>query len=353
MPLSASWDLLLHALVSIAVLVVMITWLRVHPFIALTLSSALLGLSCGMPPSTVVHTFEKGFGDILGFAGITIALGAMLGQLLVTSGGAQNLAQALVRLFGPRRVPWAMATTAMLVGLPLFFEIGFVLLLPLARSVARRLEEPPIRLALALLAGLSAVHCLVPPHPGPLLAIHIYGADSGKTLLYGLIAALPAVILAGIVYGGFIVRRLDGQSGAVALAVPAPEEAPKRPAGAGITLATLLLPVALMLLGMLAPLLGDSSPWHGWLAGLGEPVVALLAALLAALMTLGMARGLSMGYIREVLDGSLAPIAAVLLLIGAGGGLKQMLVDSGVGTAMGQLAMQLPWSPLVLAQVIA
>jgi GntP family gluconate:H+ symporter len=246
-----------------------------------------------------------------------------------------------------------MATTAMLLGLPLFFEIGFVLLLPLAKSVARRLQEGPIRLVLALLAGLSAVHCLVPPHPGPLLAIHIYGADTGKTLLYGLIAALPAVILAGIVYGGFIARRLDSPSGPATLAVPDSEEILKKPAGAGIALATLLVPVVLMLLGMLAPLLNGSNPWHGWLAGLGEPVVALLTALLMGMLTLGATRGLAMDRIRHTLDASLAPIAAVLLLIGAGGGLKQMLVDSGVGAAMGRLAMQLPWSPLVLAYMVA
>ena len=179
--LSHDTFLLVDALIAIVGLIVLITRLRIHPFIALTLAAGFLGLTSGMPVALVMKSFQDGFGGVLGFVGIVLALGTMLGKLMAESGGADQIARTLVQAFGEKRVHWAMMFAAFLVGIPLFFEIGFVLLIPLVFIVARRTGVPLIKVGIPLLAGLSVVHGLVPPHPGPLLAIGVFGADIGKT----------------------------------------------------------------------------------------------------------------------------------------------------------------------------
>ena len=186
--------LLLDAVVTIIGLIVLITRFKVHPFIALIIAAGFLGLTSGMPVDKIIKAFQDGFGGVLGFVGIILALGTMLGKMMAESGGADQIAQTLIRAFGKEKVQWAMMFAAFLVGIPLFFEIGFVLLIPLVFIVARRTGVSLIKIGIPLLAGLSAVHGLVPPHPGPLLAIGVFGADIGKTILYGLIVALPTAI---------------------------------------------------------------------------------------------------------------------------------------------------------------
>src|SRR5450830_631638 len=190
--LSNEASLLLNAFLAIVVLIVMITRLRIHPFIAL-----------------IITSFQDGFGGVLGFVGIVLGLGTMLGKMMAESGGADQIAQTLVRAFGKQRVHWAMMIGAFLVGIPLFFEIGFVLLIPLVFIVARRSGVPLFKIGMPMLASLSVMHGLVPPHPGPLLAIGIFGADIGKTIFYGLIVGLPTVIIAGPMFGAFIAKYVD------------------------------------------------------------------------------------------------------------------------------------------------
>ena len=202
--------LLLDALVTIVGLILLITHFKVHPFVALTLAAGFLGLTSGMPVAKVMKSFQDGFGGVLGFVGIVLALGTMLGKLMADSGGADQIAQTLIRAFGKKNVHWAMMFAAFLVGIPLFFEIGFVLLIPLVFIVARRSGVSLVKIGIPLLAGLSVVHGLVPPHPGPLLAIGIFNADIGKTIFYGLIVALPTAIIAGPLYGNFISRYIPG-----------------------------------------------------------------------------------------------------------------------------------------------
>ena len=193
--------LLVDAVVTIIGLIVLITRFKLHPFIALIIAAGFLGLTSGMPVDKIIKAFQDGFGGVLGFVGIILALGTMLGKMMAESGGADQIAQTLIRSFGKERVQWAMMFAAFLVGIPLFFEIGFVLLIPLVFIVARRTGVSLIKIGIPLLAGLSAVHGLVPPHPGPLLAIGVFGADIGKTILYGLIVALPTAIIARPIYG--------------------------------------------------------------------------------------------------------------------------------------------------------
>src|SRR5471032_2405843 len=228
--------LLLDAVVTIIGLIFLITKFKVHPFIALIIAAGFLGLTSGMPVDKIIKAFQDGFGGVLGFVGIILALGTMLGKMMAESGGADQIAQTLIRAFGKERVQWAMMFAAFLVGIPLFFEIGFVLLIPLVFIVARRTGVSIIKIGIPLLAGLSAVHGLVPPHPGPLLAIGVFGADIGKTILYGLIVALPTAIIAGPIYGDFISQYIPGTPSQELMDQIAKESTHENLPGFGITL---------------------------------------------------------------------------------------------------------------------
>ncbi|WP_434721171.1 GntP family permease [Pseudomonas syringae pv. actinidiae] len=346
--------LLVDALVTIVGLVLLITTFKVHPFVALTLAAGFLGLTSGMPVEKVMKSFQDGFGGVLGFVGIILGLGTMLGKLMADSGGADQIAQTLIRTFGKQKVHWAMMFSAFLVGIPLFFEIGFVLLIPLVFIVARRTGVSIVKIGIPLLAGLSAVHGLVPPHPGPLLAIGIFGADIGKTIFYGLIIALPTAIIAGPIYGNWISKRIPGTPSQELMDQIAKESSTENLPGFGITLITILLPVFLMLLKTFADVvLPENNMFRIWMDLIGHPITALLAALLLAFYTFGAACGFDRTKIMKLLDQSLAPVAAIVLIVGAGGGFKQMLVASGVGDVIGHMAVQAQINPIMLAWLVA
>lgn len=346
--------LLLDALVAIVGLIVLITRFRLHPFIALTLASGFLGLTSGMPVAKVMKSYQDGFGGVLGFVGIVLALGTMLGKLMAESGGADQIARTLVQAFGKQRVHWAMMLAAFLVGIPLFFEIGFVLLIPLVFIVARQTGVPLLKVGIPLLAGLSVVHGLVPPHPGPLLAIGVFGADIGKTIFYGLIVGLPTAVIAGPLFGSLISRYVRPEPSPALMNQLAGAATTRDMPGFGITLVTVLLPVFLMLLKAFADIaFDDKAVFRQWMDLIGHPITALLAALLLALYTFGKARGFDSKQILKFVDDSLAPTAAIVIIIGAGGGFKQMLVESGVGNAIGQIALHAHLSPILLAWLVA
>jgi GntP family gluconate:H+ symporter len=352
--LSNEASLLLNAFLAIVVLIVMITRLRIHPFIALIITSGFLGLISGMPLAKIVKSFQDGFGGVLGFVGIVLGLGTMLGKMMAESGGADQIAQTLVRAFGKQRVHWAMMIGAFLVGIPLFFEIGFVLLIPLVFIVSRRSGVPLFKIGMPMLASLSVMHGLVPPHPGPLLAIGIFGADIGKTIFYGLVVGLPTVIIAGPMFGAFIAKYVDIKPSDELMEQLAREPQTKDLPGFTITLVTVLSPVFLMLLKTFVDVtLPEGNAMRDLMDFVGNPIVALLAALLLSLYTFGVARGFTRQQVLKFVDQSLAPTAAIVLIIGAGGGFKQMLVNSGVGTAIGQLAVHAQISPLLLAWFVA
>ncbi|MBB2896831.1 GntP family gluconate:H+ symporter [Pseudomonas sp. SORGH_AS199] len=346
--------LLLDALVTIIGLVLLITKFKVHPFIALTIASGFLGLTSGMPVEKVMKSFQDGFGGVLGFVGILLGLGTMLGKLMADSGGADQIAQTLIRAFGIKRVHWAMMFAAFLVGIPLFFEIGFVLLAPLVFIVARRTGLSLVKLGIPLLAGLSAVHGLVPPHPGPLLAVGVFGADIGKTIFYGLLVGLPTAMIAGPLFGAWISKRIPGSANPELVAQIAQETDNRNLPGFGITVFTVLLPVILMLLKAFADIFfAADNHFRIWMDFIGHPITALLAALLLSFYSFGTACGFSREKIVKLLDQSLAPVAAIVLIVGAGGGFKQMLVASGVGEVIGNLAVQTQISPILLTWLVA
>ncbi|MER5866776.1 gluconate:H+ symporter [Kitasatospora sp. NPDC002040] len=344
--------LLLAVLLSIGVIVLLITRLKLHPFLALTLGSGVLAAVAGAPFDKLLSSFSTGFGSTVAGVGLLIGLGAMLGKLLADSGGADIVADTVLRRSSKRMLPWSMALIAAVLGLPLFFEVGVVLLIPIVLLVARRGNVPVMRLGIPALAGLSVLHGLVPPHPGPLVAVDALKADLGVTLALGLLIAVPTLIVAGPLFARFAERWVGP------LTLPPEAERPERgecTPGFAAVLATILLPVVLMLGKALADVVIDN-PKAGVqrvMDFIGSPLIALLAATLLAMFTLGRAAGFTKARISTTVEKSLAPIAGIVFIVGAGGGFKQTLIDVGVGNAVSEWSAKWHISALLLGWLIA
>ncbi len=352
-PVADGWQLVLAALVGIAVIVTLITWAKIHPFLALILGGLTVGIVAGVDLADVIVNFSTGFGNTAAGVGILIALGAMFAKLLADSGGADEIVDQIVGRASPRMLPWAMALVGAIIGLPMFFEIGLVLLMPVIYLVARRAQLSLIAVGIPALAGLSAMHGLVPPHPGPLLAIDTLGADLGTTLALGVLVAIPTVIVSGPLFAPLAAKWVP---------VPAPDRFEARDADTmtkrptfGITLATVLLPVVLMMGKALADILIDDEEdlVRRILDILGTPVLALLIAVLVAIFTFGRGAGMERDDITKSLETSLPPIAGILLIVCAGGGFKEVLVQTGIGTKLADWATDANISVLLLAWVLA
>jgi GntP family gluconate:H+ symporter len=352
-PVADGWQLIVAALVAIALIVVLITAAKVHPFLALILGGLTVGIVAGQNVNDVITSFSTGFGDTAAGVGTLIALGAMFAKLLADSGGADQIVDTIVGRASAAGLPWAMALVGAIIGLPMFFEIGLVLLMPVIYLVARRAQVSLITVGIPALAGLSAMHGLVPPHPGPLTAIDYLHADLGVTLALGVLVAVPTVIVAGPVFGRLAGRWVD---------VPPPhtfdaaerDEAGQRPSF-GITLFSVLLPVALMLGKALVDIFIDDEKqtFRQVLDVLGTPLVALLIAVLVAMFTLGVGSGMKGKEVAAAVESGLPPIAGIILIVAAGGGFKQALVDTGVGTLLADWAKDANVSVLLLAWVLA
>jgi len=350
--------LLIYATLSILALIVLIARFRLNPFISVTLVSVGLALLAGMPAPEILPAYEQGVGKTLGHIALIVALGTMLGKMMAESGGAERIARTLIARFGTGNVHWAMMLIAFCVGLPIFFEVGFVLLIPIVLNVARRTGVPLLLVGLPMVAGLSVVHGLVPPHPAAMLAVNAYGADVGRTVFYSLLVGLPTAALAGPVFAKFVAPR-------VRLPAHNPMEAALLDEGHSripdeqlpsfsITLATLLLPVALMLLGGWADQIATpGSPLNHGLRFIGHSVVALLLATLMSFVTLGLMRGFNREQILKFTQECLAPTAAITLLVGAGGGLNGILVHTGVASEIIGLSQRFQLSPLLMGWTMA
>ncbi|WP_440103575.1 GntP family permease [Streptosporangium sp. H16] len=340
------------ALVGIALIVVLITYFKLHPFLSLTLGSLAVGAVAGLAMTDTIAAFTDGFGSTAAGVGTLIALGAMFGKLLADSGGADEIVDTIVGRSSPRSLPWAMAAVGALIGLPMFFEIGLVLLMPVIFLVSRRSGVSLIRVGIPALAGLSVMHGLVPPHPGPLVAIDALKADLGITLGLGVLVAIPTVAIAGPLFSKYAARWVD---------VPAPELYETRPPAEdtrrpsfGVTLATVLLPVVLMMGKALADiLLAEGNVLRTVLDFLGTPLVALLIAVIVAMFTLGLGAGMDRKAIAGSLEQSLPPIAGILLIVAAGGGFKQTLIDTGIGDLIATWVENSGLSVLLLAWLVA
>jgi GntP family gluconate:H+ symporter len=360
--LAAGWTgtdtrLIGATLLAIALIVVLITKLKLHPFLALILGSLVLGLTAGMPGDKLIKSFSSGVGSTVASVGVLIALGAMLGKLLADSGGAEKIVDTIISRSGKRLLPWSMALVAVLIGLPMFFEIGLVLLIPVVLLVSRRSGQPLMLLGIPALAGLSVLHGLVPPHPGPLAAAGALNANVGITLALGLLVAIPTVIIAGPLFGRVAARFVPNAAApehlVPALTTDAAEERTRVPSFLA-TISTVLLPVVLMMGKALADiLLTKEDHLRRFLDFIGDPLVALLVAVLVGMFTLGRAAGFTRGKLSATLTDALPPIAGIMLIVGAGGGFKQTLVDAGVGKVITSLATGAHFSPLLLGWLVA
>ncbi|CAL9611079.1 gluconate:H+ symporter [Streptomyces sp. Tu 3180] len=341
-------------LAGIAVIVLLITKFKLHAFLSLTIGSLALGAFAGAPLDKVIASFSAGLGSTVAGVGVLIALGAILGKMLADSGGADQVVDTILAKAGGRSMPWAMVLIASVIGLPLFFEVGVVLLIPVVLMVAKRGNYSLMRIGIPALAGLSVMHGLVPPHPGPLVAIDAVGANLGVTLALGVLVAIPTVVVAGPLFSKYAARWVD---------VPAPERMiPQRPSedlekrpGFGATLATILLPVVLMLAKALVDIVVDDpeNTVQRVFDVVGSPLIALLAAVLVGIFTLGVPAGFSRERISQLVDKGLAPIAGILLIVGAGGGFKQTLIDTGVGQMILDISEDWSIPALLLAWLIA
>jgi GntP family gluconate:H+ symporter len=355
-PSGTDAQLIIAALVGIAVIVGLITWLKVHPFLALLLGAVGVGIGAGLAPGDAVTSFGAGFGSTMTSVGILIGLGAMFGKLLSDSGGADRIVDTLVSRASPRALPWVMALIGALIGLPMFFEVGLVLLIPVIVLVARRSGLPLMRIAIPALAGLSAMHALVPPHPGPLLAVSTVGADLGLTLGLGVLVAIPTVIVAGPLFSKLAARWAP---------VPVPDlfVSKEEDGGEGTrrrptflnALIGILLPVVLMLARSVREAAMPSATGTGvdLLEFLGTPMVALTVAVLYAMVFYARAGGMDRAAVSKTLGSSLPDVAGILLIVGAGGGFKQVLIDTGIGTVIGDAVSESGVSVLLVAWFVA
>ncbi|MGF6739028.1 GntP family permease [Paraburkholderia atlantica] len=357
--------LLVYALIAIALLIFMITRLKVYPFLVLIIVSLLLGLVAGMPMQTIVKSFETGNGNTLGHIAIVVGLGTMLGKMMAESGGAERVATTLINWFGEKHIHWAMMVVAIIVGLPVFFEVGFVLLIPIAFNVAKRTNKSLLLVGLPMVAGLSVVHGLIPPHPAALLAVQAYHADIGKTIAYGLIVGIPCAIVAGPLFALLVSRHIqlpkenplaaqflshDANNGNGVKTDASKRELP----GFGITLATILLPVVLMLVGSWADLVFEPKTLpNDLLRFFGNTDVALLTAVLVSFWTFGASRGFNREQIQKFCGECLAPIAGITLIVGAGGGFGRVLMDSGISKEITNVATAVHLSPLLFGWIVA
>jgi GntP family gluconate:H+ symporter len=345
--------LLLLVVVSIALLLILITVFRVNPFVSLIISALFMGIASGMSLSDVIDAIKQGMGNTLGFIAIVLALGTMLGKMMAESGGAERIAKTLIDRFGQKNVHWAMMFVAFIVGIPVFFQVGFVLLIPLVFTIAMETGMSLVTIGIPLVAGLSIVHGLVPPHPAAMAAVDTYKADVGLTILYSIIVGLPTAIIAGPLYGKWIGSRIHKKV-PEAIGEQLVTKDKKELPGFFNTVFTILLPVLLMLVATFAQInLDKESQLRKILVFIGDPIVSLLIATVYSFFSLGFAQGMNKDKILKFTNDCLAPTATILLVIGAGGAFNKVLIESGVGKAIEALAKDLSLSPLILAWLIA
>jgi len=345
--------LLLLALAAIIGLIVLIARFKCNAFIALLLASLAVGVGSGMPLATIAKSFQDGVGNTLGFLAMIIGLGTILGKLLAESGAAEVIANRMVKLLGIKRLDYAIMLVAFLVGISVFFGVGIVLLGPIAFMLARQTKTPILHLALPLAAGLSVAHGLIPPHPGPMVAIGKIGADTGKTILWSLAIGLPTALITGPLLARWVAPRVPVALGGLGAEASGKAAAP-RPPGFALSLFTMLLPVLLMLIATAADvILPAADPVRQAADFIGAPVVAMLIAVLVSFWSFGTRCGLTGDQILKFTEQCVGPAAGIFLVVGAGGGFSKILDSSGVGKAIGEMALQIPVTPILLGWIIA
>lgn len=340
---------LLYVAASILLLVLLITWGRLQPFLAFLVAAVVAGVLLGLPLDTIPGVLEKGIGGTLGGLIGIVCLGAMFGKLIADSGAAQKIATVLIGVAGERHITWALMLTGFIVGIPLFYNVGFVLLVPLVFSVVSQSKLPPIYLGVPLLASLSVTHGFLPPHPSPSAMVPMFGADMGTTLVYGIVVAVPAMIIAGPLFARLF---RNVQSRPITLFVAPPMEAARLP-GTFNAFATALLPVALIAVSVLPFVASAPAQLQPVIRFLTNPLVVMFAGLAIGTWTLGLSRGMRIAALMDSYAGAVKDIAVILLIIAGAGALKEVFVASNVSRDISAALLGLPVNPLISGWFIA
>jgi Gnt-I system high-affinity gluconate transporter len=342
---------LLIVIAGIILLLILILVFKLNAFLAFVIASLVVALGEGMPLENAILSIESGIGKILGTLVIIIGFGAMLGKLVAESGAAQRITTRIIKAFGIKRVQLAVMLTGFIIGIPLFYDVGFVIMIPLVFTIAVAARVPLLYVGLPMLASLSVTHGYLPPHPAPTAIANTFGADIGKTMLYGILIAIPAILLSGPVFYK-LVKKVDAKPLKEFMNVKQLED--HEMPGLWISIFSALLPVILIgLATLLKAILPAESLIVKIALAIGNPVVAMLISLLVATYTLGIARGRKIGDVMQSMTHSVSSLTMVMLVIAGAGGLKQVLVDSGVSTYIGQALSDTGISPLILGWLIA
>jgi Gnt-I system high-affinity gluconate transporter len=321
---------------------------KVSPFISLLIVAIATGLCLGMPAADLLKSIEKGVGSTLGGLALILCLGAVLGKILEESGAAEKITITLISGFGLKKIQWAVMLTGFLIGLPLYYNAGFVILVPLVFMLVRKTGLPLLYIAIPMAAALSTTHCFLPPHPGPVVLVNAFGADMGKVLIYGIIIAIPAVIVAGPFLGRFLKTIRSAEQTAVPSA-PTTAALPK----AFPSFMIALLPVLLITLAVVCnAFLDQGHLLRQFFSFVGEPVIALFISVILAIYYFGIRAGIQMDNIMKWVSDAIAGIAMILLIITAGGVFKQVLQDSGTGTYIASFSSKWQMPPLIFGWII-
>ena len=322
---------------------------KVSPFLSLLLVAIATGLLLGMPAATVLKSIEKGVGSTLSGLALILCLGAILGKILEASGAAEKITITLINGFGLKKIQWAVMLTGFLIGIPLYYNAGFVILVPLVFMLVKKTGLPLLYVAIPMAAALSTTHCFLPPHPGPVVLVNAFGADMGKVLVYGIIIAIPAVVVAGPLLGRF----LKNIQSAAAPVVSSPEKIQVQLPKAFPSFMIALLPVLLITLSVVYnAFLDQTHPLRQFFSFVGEPVIALFVSVILAIYYFGIRAGIQMDNIMKWVSDAIAGIAMILLIITAGGVFKQVLQDSGTGSYIASFSSKWQMPPLIFGWVI-
>jgi Gnt-I system high-affinity gluconate transporter len=341
---------ILIVLVCIALLVVLITYFKINPFLSFLIISIVAGLWLGIGVDKITASVQKGIGDMLGGLVIVIVSGAMLGKLVAESGAAQRIASGMMYLFGERYIHWALMFTGFIIGIPLFYNVGFVLVIPLIFSVVYRYHFPVVYIGLPMLAALSVTHGFLPPHPSPTALVAQFHADMGKTLLYGMIVAIPTVILAGPVFARTL-KKIN--SPLPKTFEPKSGDDGKLPGLTNSILSSLLPVILLATTTIVGPRIEGDGMAKAIVTFLSDPVIVLLLSLAVATYTLGLNMGFTMKKIMDIYGDAVKDIAMILLIMSGAGALKQVLIDSGVSADIAAALGGFDAHPLVLGWTMA
>ena len=347
--------LIIGALLGFAVLLFLIIKLKIQPFIAIMSSALIIGLVSGMPFSMITDTLAEGVGNTLQTIAILIGLGSMFGAILQVSGGVEVIADTLLKVFGEKKAPWALGITGLIVGMPVFFESGLLILIPVAFGIARKTNKSVFNYSIPLLAGLAIGHAFVPPTPGPVLVAEMLGVELSYVIILGIVIGIPAMILAGPVFAGFIGKKIH-------CTVPSSyleneKEAEQKNTGKKpnfwLIVCIILLPLFLIILNTLSSVIPFMKPAQPVLEFLGTPVIALLLSTICAMLFLGLPGGFSIKEITNIMTNSLHSCGNIILLIAGGGMLRFILQNSGIGELFGNFVGSLPLAMVLVAFLVA